>query len=123
MERFEVSSERAGSIADRAIPQRPVTGVLSPAVAPAASTASSSWDGAAVVVPASASYGGLLGIGAVAGSAAGVGVGALIGVTGPVLTFAALIGLDIGVLLGAGAGALLARRHRRAARRALSDAG
>lgn len=121
MERFEVSSERVGSVADRTIPRLPVSDVLSPPVPATAGTASATWDGAAVVTPSSTSFGGLLGIGAAAGSAAGVGVGALIGATGPVLTFAALIGLDIGVLLGAGAGALLARRQRRVARRAMSD--
>jgi hypothetical protein len=123
MERFEVSAERAASAAERTIPRLPVTDVLSPpATLDKAGTASSTWDGAAVVAPTTGSYAGLLGIGAAAGSAAGVGVGAMVGATGPLLTFAALIGLDVGVLLGAGAGAMLARRHRRAARRALRDA-
>lgn len=80
------------------------------------------WDPSGPVARTS-SYAGLLGIGAVAGVALGTTVGGVAGWSGTTLTVAALVGFDLGVLVGAGAGDLLARRARAAtaARTAAQD--
>lgn len=152
MERFEVPGARARLDAPPAIDRRtpgaatqaavPTPAGTATVVAPAAAATTAArhaaapdvttgpadddaltvWDAAAIVPPAS-SHSGLVAIGALAGSAAAVGVAAVVGWTGPTTTFAALIGLDIGVLVGAAAGAVLGRRHARLVRQRVAAAG
>lgn len=65
----------------------------------------------AVVSRGASSFDGLLALGALAGSAVAGGFALLVGWTGTAASVAALVGLDVGVLVGAGTGSLLARRH------------
>lgn len=152
MERFEVPGARARLDAPPPIDRRPPSAATQAAVptpvvtatvvarAAAATTAArqpvapdvttdpadddalTAWDAAAIVPPAS-SHSGLVAIGALAGSAAAVGVGAVVGWTGSTTTFAAMIGLDIGVLVGAAAGVVLGRHHARLVRQRVAAAG
>lgn len=59
------------------------------------------------------SFDGLLALGALTGSAVAGGFAYLVGWTGSAASVAALVGLDVGVLVGAGTGSVLARRHVR----------
>lgn len=68
---------------------------------------------ASLVARRTSSFDGLLALGALTGSAVAVGFGYLLGWNGTSATIAALVGLDVGVLVGAGAGTVLARHHRR----------
>jgi hypothetical protein len=63
--------------------------------------------------PPVVAHDGLLLVGAIGGLAAGSGLGALVGWPGTTVAVAAIIGLDVGLLLGAGVGSLLAGRDHR----------
>lgn len=67
----------------------------------------------AVVSRGASSFDGLLALGALTGSAVAGGFAYLVGWTGTAASVAALVGLDVGVLVGAGTGSVLARRHGR----------
>lgn len=102
MERFDL---RAGSSA--------ATHAAVPAAWTVAAPEAPAWDANVVVPRRPGSFDGLLALGALSGSALAVGAGYLLGWTGTSATIAALVGLDVGVLVGAGAGTVLARHHRR----------
>jgi hypothetical protein len=126
MERFDAPTDRAVSTMRDAALEHPWDRLPRAAAPPASEPEPASvtgWDGDAIVVPTS-SYVGLLALGAVAGTTAAAVFGAVVGWSGTLVTFAALVGLDVGVLVGAGIGGLVARRQRRRGdRRGSGDAG
>lgn len=137
MERFELPTERVAdqhvSTATSWSPSAGMRATTRPATTRPATTARpapartddaplAGWD-PDETVPPPASYAGLVGVGAVGGCAVATGLGALVGWTGGPLTFAALVGLDVGVLAGAGIGSLLARRRRRGGRSDAAEHG
>jgi hypothetical protein len=59
--------------------------------------------------PVAATHEGLVLVGAIGGLAAGSGLGTLVGWPGTTVAVAAIVGLDVGLLLGAALGALRTR--------------
>ncbi len=125
MERFELAPGdlgRAGSVGRWPAADVPAAGDTRSTEAstsdptPASVTTAATSPAAPVSTPhraTSAPFDGLMAVGAVGGSAVALIVAELAGLTGTTATVAVLVGLDVGVLVGAGAGGWLARRTAR----------